>query len=56
MQQEREVTALILLVFQDGERVVIGVPRMDADREAGGAGGADLGAEHHACTSRGDLS
>ena len=46
MQQESEATALILLFLQDGQRVVIGVARVDADGQVGAAGGADLGAEH----------
>ena len=45
MQQESEVTALFLLFFEYGERVVVGVAGVDADGDAGEAGCADVAAK-----------
>ena len=46
MEQEGEISAGCAFVFQNGERVVIGVAGVDANRHAAAPGGADLAAEH----------
>ena len=45
MQKEVEVSSPALFFLKDFQGVVIGIPGVDADRQAGGAGGTDLHAE-----------